>query len=168
MSIAEICQWLQHTDTGMDIRSSNYAFPIIEAAHVLGLAISVGTVVWLDLRLLGVKSLLRFPVSRFWKGLLPLSMAGFALMFVSGSILFWVQAFDAYNNVYFRIKIGLLFLAAVNALVFQFTAQRRMAEWDRAEVPPLGARLAGLFGIILWASVIIAGRTFAYNLDHIN
>lgn len=150
----------------MDIRSSDWLFPIVEAVHVLGLSLSVGTLLWLDLRLMGLPVMRRFAVSRLWKSLLPLSMIGFGLMFATGAILFWVQALDAYNNTYFRIKIVLLLLAGLNALIFQVTARKNMNEWETAAVPPLGARLAGLFAIVLWASVIIAGRTFAYNLDH--
>ena len=76
---------------------------------------------------------------------------------------FWSQAVKAYGNIFFRIKILLLLLAAINALVFELTLRRRIASWDTAEKPPLRVRMAGVLGIALWAAVIAAGRTMAYN-----
>jgi hypothetical protein len=54
-------------------------------------------------------------------------------------------------------------LAAINAIVFELTLRRSMVEWDTAETPPRRARIAGIMGIVLWAGVIAAGRTMAYN-----
>src|SRR5580704_3427754 len=53
MSIFEICQWIQDSSIGTGIRESTYVFPLIEATHVLGLAVSVGTIAIVDLRLIG-------------------------------------------------------------------------------------------------------------------
>ena len=69
----------------------------------------------------------------------------------------------AYHRVHFWIKIGLLVLAGVNALRFETTAHRNMAEWDQAPVPPLTARLTGAMSLILWLAIVITGRTMAYN-----
>lgn len=69
----------------------------------------------------------------------------------------------AYGNIFFRIKLSLLFLAAINALVFELTLRRSIASWDTAEKLPLRVRMAGVLGIVLWAGVIAAGRTMAYN-----
>jgi hypothetical protein len=56
----------------------------------------------------------------------------------------------------------LLLLTGVNIAVFHITIDQRRAEWDKAPIPPFGARLAGLISLILWISVIIAGRLFAF------
>ena len=48
------CQWLQDTPFSTAIRVSGYTYPFLEGTHVLGLALSVGTILWFDLRLLGV------------------------------------------------------------------------------------------------------------------
>ena len=60
-------------------------------------------------------------------------------------------------------KLALLVLALINALVFELTMRRNIVAWDTAEKPPLRARMAGILGILLWAGVIAAGRTMAYN-----
>jgi hypothetical protein len=162
MSIAELCQWLQDTSWGTGIRESVWVFPIIEGVHTLGIAVSVGILLIVDLRLAGVL-MRREPVSRISKQLMPWSLAGFFVMFLTGGLLFWSQAVKAWGSLFFRIKLALLILAAVNALVFELTLRRSIVEWDCAEIPPFRVRLAGVLGIVLWAGVIAAGRTMAYT-----
>jgi hypothetical protein len=162
MSISQFCQWLQDTPWGTGIRESTWVFPIIEGTHAIGIAFSVGILLIMDLRLMGVL-LRREPVSEVSNHLMPWSLGGFAVMFITGSLLFWSQAVKAYGSIFFRIKIVLLILAAINALAFELTLRRNIVAWDTLEKPPLRARLAGLLGILLWAGVIAAGRTMAYN-----
>lgn len=168
MSVLEICGWLENTRFATALRQSLWVFPLVEGAHVLALAFSVGLVIWMDLRLIGWGALRNESVSRISASLLPLSVYGFAVMFLTGGLLFWSQALDAYQSVYFRIKITLLLLAGINALVYHLTIYRRMPEWDESRVPPRGARVAGLVSLLLWAGVIVAGRSMAYNLAHFN
>jgi hypothetical protein len=163
MSLSALCQWLQDTAWGTAIRESTWLFPIVEGTHVLALALSVGTLLIVDLRLAGVL-MRREPVSRVSNQLMPWSAAGFAIMFFTGALLFWSQALKAYGSIFFRIKLLFLLLAGMNALVFELTLRRTIATWDTAETPPLRARMAGVLGIVLWAGVIAAGRTMAYNL----
>ena len=161
MTILEACQAIQASTIGTGIRESAYLFPIVESSHVLGLSLSVGTVMWFDLRLLG-KIMRHIPVSEVFGQLRPWMFAGFAIMLTSGSLLFSAVAADAYANTYFRFKLVLLFVAALNMILFHSTIDRRRAEWDKAPLPPLPARVAGLLSLILWVGVIIAGRLFAY------
>ena len=162
MSLLSICQWLQNTEIGTSLRESTYVFPIIETTHVLGLALSVGLLVVSDLRLIGAV-MRRRPASEVFRQLAPWMLAGFAIMFTSGVFLFWSQALKAYNSIFFRIKLCLLVLAAVNAAVYHLTIYRRMDEWENKLIPPSQARLAGWLSLIIWAGVIAAGRTMAYT-----
>lgn len=162
MSIVEMCQWLQATGWATGIRESVWVFPLLEGSHLLGITLSVGTLLMMDLRLTGL--LFRGqPVSAVSKAVMPLSMVAFIYMFFSGVLLFASQAVKAWGSLYFKIKLVLLLLAGINALVFELTLRRRVHQWDTDLVPPLRARLAGYFGIFLWAGVICAGRTMAYN-----
>lgn len=162
MDLASICQTIQDSDFGTSIRESTWTFPIIETTHVLALAISVGLILITDLRLTG--SILRKRAfSELWAQLKPWFTAGFIIMFLSGIFLFLSQAFKAYESFFFRAKIVMLVLAGINALAFEYTSRPSIAEWDTAPVPPLRARLAGWFSIILWAGIIAAGRTMAYT-----
>jgi len=162
MSIVQMCQWLQDTSLGTSLRESIWAFPIVEGTHLLAISISVGTLLVLDLRLAGCL-FPREPVSGVARAVMPVSTIGFVIMFITGILLFWCQAVKAWGSIYSKIKIGLLILAGVNALIFELTLRKRLSSWDSAPVPPLRMRLTGIFGIVLWAGVICAGRTMAYN-----
>jgi len=161
-ALAKFCQWLYDSKVGAGIRESIWVFPIVEGTHLLGIALSVGMLCWFDLRLLGV-ALRDQPVSKVWQQVMPVAFVGFALMFVTGLLLFWAEAITAYHSVHFWIKVLLLIAAGVNALSFEATAHRNMAEWDLSPIPPRRARMTGAISLILWTAIIITGRTMAYN-----
>jgi hypothetical protein len=161
-TLAQWCQWLYDTKVGSGIRESIWVFPIVEGTHLLGIALSVGMLCWFDLRLLGLV-LRDQPVSKVWAQVMPVAFVGFALMFVTGLLLFWAEAITAYRSIHFWIKLVLLVLAGINALSFEATAHKNMAEWDTAPVPPLRARMTGAISLILWTAIVITGRTMAYS-----
>ncbi|HXD17906.1 MAG TPA: DUF6644 family protein [Vicinamibacterales bacterium] len=163
MPLAHWCLWLQDTTLSTALRTSAYAYPLIEGTHVLGLALSVGTILWFDLRLLGV-TMRGDRVSYVFGQIRPWMTAGFTVMIVTGSLLFASRAADAYASTYFRIKIGLLVLGAINIVVFHATVDRQREQWDGVATPPFRARMAGLLSLVLWFSIIAAGRIMAYNL----
>jgi uncharacterized membrane protein SirB2 len=160
--LAKACRYLYDSKVGMGIRESIWVFPIVEGTHLLGIAISVGLLCWFDLRLLGW-AMKDQPVSRVWQQVMPIAFVGFGVMFVSGILLFWAEAYTAFHSVHFWLKMILLLLAGINALSFETTMHTNMAEWDLAEVPPLRARITGALSLILWTAIIITGRTMAYN-----
>ena len=162
-ALQQWCQWLQDTDFSSGIRYSAYVYPLLEGTHVLGLAFSVGTILWFDLRLLGV-AMRRDRISDVFHQLRPWMATGFLVMIVTGSLLFVSRAADVYASNYFRIKVGLLVLGALNVVIFHMTVDRQRQQWDTAERPPFRARVAGLLSLILWFSIIAAGRIMAYNL----
>lgn len=161
--LLHLCQWLQHTAAGTGIRESAWVFPIIETLHVLGLSLSVGLLFVSDLRLVGV-AMRQWRASTVWHNLTPWMTAGFLLMFSTGALLFWSQPINAYNSVFFRTKLALIGLAAVNAAIYHLTIFRRMHEWDADAVPPPYARLSGWLSLLIWTGVIAAGRAMAYTL----
>lgn len=145
------------------VRESQYGFAILVATHILALTLSVGTLVWFDLRLLGL-GMLRIPVSQLYRRIMPWTLSGFAVMFLSGGVLLAAFATSAYGNLYFRIKAVALLLAAANALFYHRVTERQIARWDEARRPSLPARAAGLISIVVWGLVIIAGRMMSYTM----
>lgn len=155
------CQWLEHTPMALWVRDSHWGFPVIETFHLFGIVSLVGSTSVLDLRFWGV--LFRDePVSSLVGRLVPWAWTGFALQVVTGFLLFSSEATRCYGNTAFLIKMSLIALAGVNALIFHTTAYRRVARWDSERVSPLGAKLAGLFSILLWFGIVAAGRWIAY------
>ena len=163
MSLLAISEWLEATWIGVLVRESLWGFPALVAIHIMALTLSVGTLIWFDLRLLGV-CMRSVRISDMYRRLAPWLLTGFALMFLSGIALFIGFASAAYGNLYFRLKLLAIGLAAANALVYHFTTERSLARWDDAAKPPLGARLAGLTSILVWTMAILAGRMMSYTM----
>jgi hypothetical protein len=95
--------------------------------------------------------------------LLPWTTAGFALMVLSGSLLFYAVPVRTFQNVFFRVKLAMPILAGLNVWVFHSTIYRTVAAWDLDNVPPKRARVAGGVSLALWAGIAVAGRMIGYN-----
>ena len=162
MSPIEICRALQDSSFGTSLRESQFVFPLVETVHVLGLAISVGIILITDLRLIGV-AMAREHVADVTKQLKPWMMFGFAIMFVSGGLLFLCEAAKLYVSTAFRIKLIFLLLAGLNAVLFETTIGRSVEFWK--EPIPSRAKFAGWASLICWIAVIIFGRWTAYGLS---
>jgi len=132
---------------------------------VLTLSVFVGTALMIDLRLLG-KAMTHVPVSQVVTRLMPWTEAGFIVMAITGALLFYAAPVARYENIFFRIKIAALLLAGINVALFHFTVYRRIETWDAAPVTPLRARLAGGFSLLLWFTILAAGRAIGYSLDY--
>ena len=156
------CIALSNTSGGTFIRESTWEFPVIEGVHVLSIAMSVGMILWFDLRLLGA-SMRNRPVSEVFRGIYWWMVGGFTAAVISGLLLFWAEADRAYPNIFARIKFLGLVIAGLNILYFHVWTQRTQREWDNDPVPPLRVRMAGLLSITCWVVVVAAGRLMAYT-----
>ena len=153
-------QWLNETSLSVYIRESDYPFPIIETIHVLALGLSVGVIMWLDLRLLGI-TMRKEPVREVIERIHALAIPGFLAMFISGFLLCLAMPLRAYTSIWFQIKIVMLVLAGLNVLYFHKWVMRSVDEWDRQAVP-WRAKMAGAFSLTFWILIIFVGRWFAY------
>jgi Family of unknown function (DUF6644) len=156
-------EWLESTRMALLIQESAYGFPFVVAIHIIGLTLSVGTLLWVDLRMMGV-TLRHLPVSDVYRSMAPWFGCGFVLMVCSGLTLFTAYATSAYANPYFRLKMAGIVLAGVNALIFHVWTQRLATDWQTGSRPPLAVRIAGLASIALWSAVILAGRMMSYTM----
>lgn len=156
-------QWLEVTAIGTMVRESLYGFPIVVGLHILGIALSVGTLLWFDLRLVGAV-LVKVPVTRVYRTLIPWAAAGFVLMGLTGALLFTGYATAAAGNIFFRLKLAAMLLAGVNALYYHRVTEPSAASWEQDAIPPASARRAGFISMALWAVVILCGRVMAYTM----
>ena len=163
MSMLSVCEWLENTPVGVSVRESMYGFPILVAIHVLGLTVSVGTLIWFDLRLAGV-SMPHCPISSMYRRLMPWTLVGFGVMFVSGALLFTGFATRAYGSVYFRIKLTAIVLAGINALFYHLVTERGIARWNAGVPTPTPVKFAGVISIVVWTIVIMSGRMMSYTI----
>lgn len=154
--------WLGDTPWSSGLHESQYAYSIIESVHVWTLALFFGTVVMFDLRLLGL-TMRNVPVSQVVDRLLPWTIAGFIIMVVTGSLLFFAIPLRSFQNLFFRFKMILLISAALNIWLFHRGIYPNVTAWDAAPVPPRRVRMAGAISLALWTCIVISGRMIAYN-----
>lgn len=159
--IQMFCQWLNDTQWSTYLREGDYPFPIIETFHVIGLAVSVGVVMWLDLRFLNL-IMTDEPISSVVEQLEPWAMGGFSVMFVSGALLFLSEPMKCYSTLAFRLKVIMLILTGLNVLYFHAKLYARLPEFDRMSSPPWQLRMVGIVSFVFWFGIIIAGRWTAY------
>lgn len=162
MSLLPFCEWLASTSGSIGLHESLYAYPLIESTHVLTLCLFVGMTVLLDLRLLGV-ILRQVPLTDITRRIMPWMFTGFAVMVITGFLLFYAIPIRSYQSVFFRLKVIFLLLAGLNALTFHLTVFKHVDQWDVSRRPPGRARFAGAASLILWACIIVTGRMIAYN-----
>jgi len=162
VDISSALSGLQETGVATGIRDSLLLFPLIEAVHVIGLALVFGTIAIIDLRLLGAASTRR-SFRRMSAEIMKWTWAAFALTALTGVLMFITNATVYYNNLYFRAKIALLVLAAINVAVFELTAGRSMQQWDRAPSAPRIGRLVATVSLVVWIGVIVTGRMIGFT-----
>ncbi|HEY4214663.1 MAG TPA: DUF6644 family protein [Steroidobacteraceae bacterium] len=161
VSDSSLLQSLESLGIAEHIRQSLYWFPTLEAVHVIALGLVFGTILVVDLRILGIASTAR-PFTRVSGDMLRWTWAAFVLAAITGSLMFVTNARVYWENGFFRAKLILIALAGLNMLVFHFTAGRSR-EWDTARRgPPVGVACAAV-SMTLWVLVIGMGRTIGFT-----
>jgi hypothetical protein len=124
-------------------------FPVIESVHLCGLALLVGTILLIDLRMLGVGRH-REKAPELASRLAPWTRAGMAVMFVTGPLMFASDISRYLANPAFRVKMLLLLIA----LASHFTLHRKAVRTGEG-------RLAAILSMALWSGVVLGGRAIA-------
>jgi uncharacterized membrane protein len=162
-SLTSLMEWLQATSWAVFIHKTPWAFTTVELVHVFAVALVVGTIAIVDLRLLGFASAKR-PFTELSRAVLPYTWAAFVLAVAAGSLLFMSQATKYFVNPVFWIKMSIIVLAGINMLVFELITARGAPKWNLDPTPPRPARLAGGISLACWALVVGFGRWISFTL----
>jgi len=161
MDLFPFFESLQNSAIAQWVNTAGPTYPIVESLHVIAIALVFGTILIVDLRLLGLASTNR-PFTRVAHDLLRLTWGGFVLAVITGALLFLPNATSIYINSNFQIKMILLIAAGINMFIFEVVTARDVSVWD-TKFPPNTARLAGLLSIGLWMGVIVFGRLIGFT-----
>lgn len=162
MDLLALAEWLNNSALSEWLRSSLKAMPTVEAIHVMAIATVFGTILLVDLRLLGYPSTQR-SFSRLHHELLAWTWGAFVIAAITGVLLFMVNAVTYYRNTAFWLKMVVIVLAGINMLVFERVTAKSVASWDKGVPPPTPARTAGALSILLWVTVIFLGRWIGFT-----
>jgi len=159
----DVISYFEGSGLADNIRENDLLFPLIESVHVVAICLVIGSILVVDLRLLGLASINR-SVSRVTSGVLPLTWSAFAVAVASGSLLFISNATKYLGNGYFVAKVCLICAAGLNLLIFHGISARDLPRWENETALPLPARLAGGLSILLWVSVVACGRWIGFTM----
>ncbi len=156
MSLADLWPWLENLPLAQHI-GETWWFPLLESIHVLTATFLVGSILMVDLRLLGLAAT-AYPVSRVVRETVPWTYSASLISVITGLGLFITRAGHYVENPAFQIKLILLVLAGLNMAVFHLATSQRIAHHDAAVPTTAGARFAGASSLLLWVGVMLAGR----------
>jgi hypothetical protein len=148
-------EWCETTWLGALVRNSAWLFPVIESVHLLALAVMGGTVLLVDLRLLGL-GLTGRSVRELAGETQRYMTAALVVLIVTGVGLFLSEAIKCFYSTPFWIKMG----ALATATIFTYTVRRLVV--FRAEPPP-GAKVVAVVSLALWFTVAASGRWIGFS-----
>ncbi|MGZ9808886.1 DUF6644 family protein [Pseudoroseicyclus sp. H15] len=162
MDLYSIFQWLEFTPVGEMMRDSVLLLATINAIHIISVVTLFGSLITVDLRLIGVLAPTR-TFTRVAHELLKFTWVGFAGALITGLLMVTANATEFYVNKIFWFKMGVIVLAGLNMMFFELRTMKSVSLWDTLRPPPGRARLAGVVSIALWTGVIFLGRWIGYT-----
>jgi hypothetical protein len=152
---------LEATPLATALRGSVWVYPLVNAAHILGVALLVGSIVPLDLRLLGVWR--SVPLTPLWGVLTRTAGAGLILAMIFGALLFITRASEYTASNLFISKMAVVALGTANALALRVLPQTQVSEITSTKgKPPVRLRLAGGMSLVTWLTALTLGRLIGY------
>ena len=158
MSVLTVFTWFEESWIGEGIRASRWLFPVIESVHLLALAVIGGSVLAVNLSLLGL-GLGRRSAAQVWHDTWPWFAGSLLTMLTTGFLLFASEAVKLYYHEAFWVKMSALLVS----LVFTATVQRPMALADPRLVTLWRSRAVGFLSLLLWFMVGASGRWIGFS-----
>ena len=156
MTLYDVFQAIEKTPLGATLRESLWLFPVIEAVHLLALAIFGGALLILDLRLLGL-GLNTFKTSSIERSARPWQIGSLVTLIVTGVLLGVSEAVKLYDKYAFWVKMT----ALLAALLFTFLVRNRFAVRDPKD--GLAMKAVAIASLVVWFTVAAAGRWIGYS-----
>jgi|TARA_B110000971_G_scaffold50659_1_gene51154 hypothetical protein len=135
--------------------------PIIQTVHILGIAVLMGTIVMLNLRVLGL-AVRSQELTEITERVMPWVWWALASNLVSGAFFLFARPYRYFNNPVFGWKVSFLIPAVVLTLVFYWMQKRQTGYWEQDTKHLWSARAIALVSLVCWIMVAMAGRWIAY------
>lgn len=160
--LLELARWLDAQPWSVALHESLYMYAWIESTHVLTLAVFLGMLFVIDLKILGL-IFPTVPAAVIAERLDKPMIAGFAVMVITGLLLYYAIPIRTTQSIWFRIKVVLMIAAGINALLFRNRMRAAERNWDGLSRAPRRLRVGAALSLALWAGVVVTGRSIAYD-----
>jgi hypothetical protein len=159
----ELMAWLEATALSEFLRGLDiWTYGLLNLVHILGISTLFGSVLLLDLRLMGLWRSIPLPI--VIRPTVPLAAIGFILAATSGSLMFSFNTTNYHGNPFLYVKLPMIVVALINVAIIQ-----RLAAWRRAKAgtpaEPGDQRtlvIGGALSLLTWTTVVTCGRMIGY------
>lgn len=151
--------WMVQTPINGVVMGYPWTWPALETFHFLGLCMLIGSVLIMDLRLIGFQSAIPL---RAVHALMPVAIVGFAVNLITGLGFLFGDPYLYVINYAFWVKMGLVLLAGINFLFFFFKVEPRLATLGPHDATPAIAKTVGALSLVFWFGVLAYGRLLPY------
>ncbi len=164
--LPQFLQALHDSAVATAIREGESLYPWIESVHVLALALVIGSIAIVDLRLLGLASRDR-SVPQTTALALPVTWSAFAIAVITGALMFSSNALAYARNPFLQAKLLLIVGAGLNMAIYHRYSGRGASAWVTPALTPMRARIAGAISLILWVAIAVCGRWIGFTLTNV-
>jgi hypothetical protein len=160
-SLHAFTEWLANTPPSQLIQNVSWIIPAVQSVHIVCIAIVMGSVTLIDLRLLNITGRSQ-SISNMTSRLLPAVWVAIVILFLTGSILAIGEPVRSLENPAFQAKM--LMLLCVGSLTFFFQQMVRgdVAFWEMSPARRATAKATAIVSLLLWVGIVFAGRWIAY------
>jgi hypothetical protein len=159
--VGEFLAWAEGSRLGHAMRETGlWTYPLVNLAHVLGIASLFGSILILDLRLLGCWR--RIPIAAVAEAVTPVAATGLALALMSGTGLLAATATDYAGNPFLALKLTAVALGLVNVAIVRRSAGWRAREHEISPHEQRRLSILGGISLVCWTTAVAAGRLIAY------
>jgi hypothetical protein len=153
MSLLPFFQWMEAMPMSQAIASSSWLAAVFNLGHLLALVVFVGSVLIVDLRLLGA-GVTAQPVARLARDARPWMMGAYLALLITGIPQMTTYAMKQYYSPFFWFKMEVM----VVAVIFTLTVRQKITQADEARVGPVWGKLVGFTSIALWTAIAVPAR----------
>jgi hypothetical protein len=158
--LAEFCNWLDQTALSQAIQTNAWVVPTIQTVHILAIAVVMGSVLMVNLRLVGIIGREQ-PVDRVLARFLPFIWWPLLILLLSGTIMIIGEPTRSLRNPVFQIKVALIIAAVAVTLAIIYGSRTRAGRYTNPGPHP-AVRLLAVLALAIWVGIIFAGRWIAY------
>jgi hypothetical protein len=160
--VNRFAEWLSQTPLSLAIQTHEWVIPTIQSIHIVAIAVVLGSVFMIDLRILGWAwrdQTLTQTAARFgpWLSSALWILLGTGAVMVVGEPARELLAFS------FWLKMGLVAIGTIVALVFRRSLRRDEDQWERALVKRQSIRALAVVTMLIWVCIVVLGRLIAYD-----